>query len=136
MTNRVMESYDNLSDWNHLESSSGAMLTSLRQAYNNQDEIVITAWTPHWMFIEYDLKVLENPQNIYGTSEDIATVARLGLEEDHPVAYQIIDNFYWELDDIQQMMLDLQEGLSPDAAARQWMDENPEKIAEWTDVVR
>jgi glycine betaine/proline transport system substrate-binding protein len=133
MSNQVMEEYDNLSDWELVESSSGAMLTSLGQAIDNQEEIVITAWTPHWMFIEYDLKVLEDPLNIYGTAEDIATVARPGLAEDHPQAYQIIDNFYWELEDIQQVMLDLQEGMSPDAAATKWIDENPEKVAEWTE---
>lgn len=43
MSNRVMESYDNLSDWELLESSSGAMLTSLGQAIENENEIVITA---------------------------------------------------------------------------------------------
>lgn len=135
MSNRVMESYDNLSDWELLESSSGAMLTSLGQAIENENEIVITAWTPHWMFIEYDLKVLEDPQNIYGSAEDIATVARPGLAEDHPEAHQIIDNFYWELDEIQQVMLYLQEGMSPDEAARKWMDENPETVASWTEGV-
>lgn len=128
----AMAAYSNLSDWEHQKSSSGAMLTSLRQAYNNQEEIVITGWTPHWMFIEFDLKVLEDPKNVFGAEEDLVTMARQGFAEDNPVAYQIIDNFYWELEDIQQVMLYMQDDMSPDEAARVWMEDNPDKVAEWT----
>jgi glycine betaine/proline transport system substrate-binding protein len=133
--NKVMDTYSNLSDWEHQQSSTGAMLTELRLAYNNQEEIVIAGWTPHWKFLEFDLKVLEDPQSVFGVEESITTVARQGLEEDNPVAYQIIENFKWDVEDVQEVMLHLQEGLSPDEAARVWMDENPEKVAEWTEGV-
>lgn len=134
-TSEVMASYSNLSDWDHQQSSTGAMLTSLRQAYNNEEEIVFPGWTPHWMFIEFDLKVLEDPQDVFGTTENLSTIAREGLEEDNPVAYQIIDNFNLMIEDMQEIMLSMQDDMSPEAAARQWMDENPDKVAEWTEGV-
>lgn len=129
---KVVDTYSNLAAWDHQQSSTGAMLTELRQAYNNEEEIVISGWTPHWKFIEFDLTMLEDPQGVFGSQESITTVARLGLEEDMPEAYQIIENFKWEVDDIQEVMLHLQEGLTPSAAAREWMNENPEKVATWT----
>ena len=133
--NEAMATYDNLSNWELQESSTGAMLTSLRQAYNNQEEIVITGWTPHWMFIEFDLKVLEDPENVFGTEENLVTMARQDFEEDNPLAYQIIDNFHWEIEDIQEVMLYMQEDMSPEDAARKWMEDNPDKVAEWTEGV-
>ena len=131
----AMANYDNLSDWDHQQSSTGAMLTSLGQALSNEEEIVIPGWTPHWKFIEYDLKMLEDPQGGFGTAENLSTIARQGFEEDNPVAYQIIDNFNLHIDDMQEIMLSLHDGMSPEAAARQWMDENPEKVAEWTEGI-
>ena len=130
----VMDKYNNLSDWDHQQSSTGAMLTELRQAYNNEKEIVIAGWTPHWKFIEYDLTILEDPKQVFGIEENLTTVAREGLEEDNPVAYQIISNFSWDIEDIQEVMLNLQE-MSTDAAARVWIENNPDKVAEWTENI-
>lgn len=130
----VMDEYNNLSDWDHQQSSTGAMLTELRQAYNNEEEIVIAGWTPHWKFIEYDLTILEDPKEVFGMEENLTTVAREGLEEDNPVAYQIISKFSWDLEDIQEVMSDLQE-MSSDAAARAWIENNPDKVAEWTENI-
>lgn len=130
----ILAHYDNLSDWSHQQSSTGAMLTELGQAYNNQEEIVVAGWTPHWMFIDYDLVMLEDPEEIFGLEESITTVAREGFDEDNPTAYQIISNFSWDLEDIQEVMLDLQD-ISPDAAARKWIDNNPDKVAEWTEGI-
>ncbi len=123
--------YDNIYDWQFHTSSTGAMLTELQAAYQDEEEIVITGWTPHWKFITYDLKVLEDPENVYGEGENLVTLARKGLEEDAPQAFQIIDNFHWDIDDISQIMLDMSEGLSADQAARDWVDNNPDIVQEW-----
>lgn len=127
----MLDLYSNLSDWELQVSSTGAMLTALRQAYASEEEIVITAWRPHWMFSEFDLKILEDPEGAYGTGESLLSVGRLGLKEDKPRAYEILENFSWSVEDMQQVMLYLQDDLSPAEAARKWLDENPEKVAEW-----
>ena len=130
-SNDMLESYSNLSNWDLQVSSTGAMLTALRQAYANEEEIVITAWRPHWMFFEFDLKMLEDPEGAYGTGESLLTIARQGLQEENPRAYEILEKFSWTIEDMQQVMLYLQDDLSPEAAARKWMDENPDKVSEW-----
>lgn len=132
---KVLETYENLSNWDHQQSSTGAMLTELRQAYANEEEIIISGWTPHWKFVEFDLTMLEDPKGVFGSNEEITTVARLGLEVDMPVAFQIIENFHWEVDDIQEVMLLLQEGMSPAAAAREWMENHPQKVSKWTEHI-
>ena len=51
---------DNLSDWQVETSSSGAMVVALDKAIKNKEDIVITGWSPHWMFAKYDLKYLKD----------------------------------------------------------------------------
>lgn len=123
--------YDNLSDWNVQTSSSGAMTVALGQAIANQEEIVITGWSPHWMFAKYDLKYLEDPQNGMGEPESIHTMAREGLEEDMPEVYQILDSFNWTTEDMEEVMLEISNGVDPEIAARNWIEANPEKVMDW-----
>lgn len=132
---RSLEEYDNLDGWEVQTSSSGAMTTELRTAYGNEEEIVVTGWSPHWKFQEFDLKYLEDPNGTFGEAETINTMVREGLEEDNPEVYQILDNFSWTTDDIEAVMLDISEGTSPEDAAAAWVEENQDKVAEWTEGI-
>lgn len=127
----AVATYPNLSDWEVVPSSSGAMVTALGQAIDNQEEIVITGWTPHWMFQAYDLKYLEDPLGSMGEAETINTMVREGLEEDMPEVYTILDNFFWEMEDMESVMLEISEGADPQTAARNWVTENPDKVESW-----
>lgn len=132
---RALEDYDNLSDWTVETSSSGAMTTQLTQAYENQEDIVVTGWSPHWKFQAMDLKYLEDPEGTFGEAETINTMVREGLQDDMPEAYQVLDNFEWSVEDIEAIMLEIQEGEDPEDAAEAWIEANPEKVAEWTEGI-
>jgi len=134
-TESALEKYDNLSDWELKTSSSGAMTVALGQAIQNEEDIVITGWSPHWMFASYDLKYLEDPENAFGESETINTMAREGLEEDMPEAYQVLDQFNWSTEEMESIMLDISEGEDPEDAAEAWIEANPDRITEWTEGV-
>ncbi|WP_027108011.1 glycine betaine ABC transporter substrate-binding protein [Lacticigenium naphthae] len=130
----TIEAYDNLEGWELDESSTAGMVTLLDQAYSNEEPIIVTGWTPHWMFQEYDLKYLEDPKNAMGESEGINTLTRLGLEEDMPNAVQILDAFEWETSDMESVMLEAQD-VSFEVAAQNWIDDNQEIVTEWTEGV-
>ena len=134
---RAVEEYDNLVEngWEVETSSSGAMATALGQAIENEEEIVVTGWSPHWKFMKYDLKYLEDPQGVYGEAETINTMVREGLEEDAPEVYQVLDNFYWENPEMEEVMLAIQDGEDPADAAATWVEENPDRVAEWTEGI-
>lgn len=129
----TMKAYENLSDWDLVASSGGAMTTELANAISNEEEIVITGWSPHWMFSRYDLKYLEDPEGTMGGEESIHTMARQGLDEDMPEVYTVLDNFSWELDDIESVMFEIENGTDPVQAARDWMEANPEMVESWTE---
>lgn len=127
----TLKAYPNLSSWEVQTSSSGAMVVALDQAIKNEQPIVITGWSPHWMFSKYDLKYLEDPKKSMGDAETINTIARKGLKEDNPEAYNVLKNFHWETKDIEEIMLKVNEGESPEDAAKEWIENNSDKVAEW-----
>lgn len=135
-TEKALEEYDNLADWNFITSSSGAMTTSLAKALKNEEEIVVTGWSPHWKFAKYDLKYLEDPKGVYGGEETINTFVRKGLKEDLPDVYSVLDNFHWTAEDLESVMLEVMDGKDPKDAAKEWVEANPDKVAEWTKDVK
>jgi len=104
----AVKEYDNLSDWEVSVSSTGAMIAELDQAINNEEDIVVVGWKPHWMFMDYDLKMLDDPE-----------------------AYKIIDNFYWEVEDMSSVMEELATDVEPEEAADNWIEANRETVDGW-----
>ncbi len=133
-TERVLEEYDNLDGWELELSSTAGMMGQLDSAINNEEPIVITGWTPHYKFEQYDLKFLEDPLGTYGDPEFVHTMARIGFEEEFPEAYAILDNFSWEVEDMQGIMLDAQDVEFEEAAAN-WIEENRDQVDSWTEGV-
>lgn len=133
-TENALKEYGNLEGWNLETASTAAMLTSLGEAIENEEPIVVTGWSPHFIFAKYDLKYLEDPNEVYGGVEIIKTITRKGLKEDMPEAYEVLDRFHWEASDMEQVMLDAQE-MDFEEAAQKWVDNNEDKVSEWTEGV-
>jgi glycine betaine/proline transport system substrate-binding protein len=70
---------------------------------------------------------------VLGDVEEIHTIVRQGLKEDQADAYNIIDQFNWEPEDMQAVMLAISEGKTPRQSARDWIELNPDKVKEWLD---
>ncbi|MBD7966532.1 glycine betaine ABC transporter substrate-binding protein [Paenibacillus gallinarum] len=134
-TKQALEDYD-LTDWTLVEGSSSAMTAMLEKALKNEEPIIITGWTPHWMFNKYDLKFLEDPLKSYGEAEEIRTIVRKGLKEDHPTAYEFLDRFNWTAEEMAEMMIAIQDGSDPQQAAKEWAEAHKDKVAEWTKGLR
>lgn len=130
----AVETYG-LEDWTVQASSDAAMTQALADAYDAEEPIVVTGWTPHWKFAEFDLKFLEDPEGSFGEAEDIHTFVRDGLSDDMPEAYEVLDNFMWTEEDMGTIMSAIQDGEDEVEAAQAWIDENEDMVSEWTDGV-
>ncbi|MCC5894187.1 MAG: glycine/betaine ABC transporter [Alkalibacterium sp.] len=133
-TERALEDYENLEDWELETSSTAGMMGQIETAINNEEPIVVTGWMPHYKFEQYDLKFLEDPEGVYGESEYVHTMSRMGFEEEMPEAYAILDNFSWDIDDMQEIMLAAQD-IEFEEAASNWIEENRETVDSWTENV-
>lgn len=130
LTEEVVDTYDlDL----QLRSGSGATMTAaLASAIENEEDIVVTGWTPHWMFARFDVKYLEDPENVYGGAEQIHTVVRDGLKDDMPEAYAILDAFEWTPEQMGEvMLLNQEEDSNPYENAKQWVEDNQDVVEEW-----
>src|SRR5690606_13000668 len=78
---------------------------------------------------------LDDPRLLYGDSEEIHTIGRMGLKDDLPEAYQIFQQFHWEVDDMAEIMVEIEDGVEPEVAANNWIDKNRDKVGNWTEGV-
>lgn len=129
-TEKAIQEYG-LTKWNLLESSSAAMTKELQAAYKNKKPIIVTGWTPHWMFAQMDLKYLKDPKGVYGGDEQIHTLVRKGLKEDQPAAYRFLDQFEWTPADMESVMIDIVGGMTEAEAAKKWVQDNETKVNKW-----
>ena len=133
-TAKAIKDYE-LTDWELVEGSGAAMTAALKKAYEEKQPIIVTGWTPHWKFAQFDLKYLEDPKGVYGADENINTIVRNGLQQDHPSAYALLDKFHWEPADMETVMIAIVEGADPAEAAANWVKENQEKVNSWLEGI-
>ena len=116
-----------------VEGSGTIMTSSLAEAIRKQEWIVVTAWSPHWMFGRWQMHYLDDPLGSLGREEGIFKVGRKGLKKDHPDAWAFLTNFrYEDPGQLQRLMNWNQEkGADPLQNARRFMKENPQLVEAW-----
>src|SRR5918994_1362600 len=118
-------------DYNLVASSTPAMISELEEALDSNQPIVFTAWKPHWMFTAFDIRYLEDPEGEMGGPEQISAIAREGLEEDAPEAFQFLDSIYLTEEQLGELELAINEAGDPEVGARAWLEENREVVESW-----
>lgn len=114
-----------------VSSSTPAMLSELEQALDSEEPIVFTAWKPHWMFTAYDIRYLDDPKGEMGGSEQLSAIAREGLEEDSPDAFQLLDNITLSEEQLGDLELAIRDAGDPEQGARDWLEQNREVADSW-----
>ncbi len=116
-----------------MEGSGATMTAALGNAIKNKEWVVVTAWSPHWMFGKWDLKYLKDPKGVLGAEEQIEGIVRKGLKEDMPEVYAFFSNFKWDSPgQLQMVMAWNQEGGSPEENAERFLKEHPDTVKKWT----
>ncbi|MDD1510222.1 glycine betaine ABC transporter substrate-binding protein [Pseudomonas sp. CNPSo 3701] len=129
-TEEAIKEYD-LKSMKLMPSSGPAMTTALTRAEKSKKPIVVTGWIPHWMFAQWKLRFLEDPKNVFGEAEHVDTVANPGLEAKAPEAAAFLKKISWSAEEVGSVMLAIRDGVKPDEAAKQWIEKNPDRVAEW-----
>ena len=113
--------------------SGASMGASLADAIRKHEWIVVTAWSPHWMFSRWPMHYLDDPLGSLGKDESIFKVGREGLKKDHPEAWAFLSNFRFEDAPQLQRLMDWnqQRGTDPVQNARRFMRENPHLVDSW-----
>lgn len=129
-TEAAIPAYD--LDYKLMISSGPAMTALLDKAIKKKEWIVVTGWTPHWMFDRYELKVLDDPKKIYGTSEHIRAIARTGFSKEHPFAAELLGNIHLTDRQISSLMSAIEQTRGTEReAVREWIKQNRALVDSW-----
>lgn len=131
-TEQAIKDYD-LNGYKLTASSGAAMTAELGRSYKKNESIAVTGWVPHWMFAKWKLKFLEDPKGVYGAAETVNSIGSKELASKAPEVAEFLKKFQWQSkDEIGEVMLAIQEGAKPEAAAKDWVAKHPERVKEWT----
>ena len=115
-----------------LPSSGTGMAAELARSINAKKPVIVTGWIPHWMFAKWKLRFLDDPQKVYGDAEHVDSVINPNLSAKAPDVVAFFKKFQWKPEEIGKVMLDVENGAKPAAAAESWVKANPGKVGEWT----
>jgi glycine betaine/proline transport system substrate-binding protein len=114
-----------------LQVSSGAGMTAaLERAVRRDEWIVVTGWSPHWMFGKYDLRYLEDPKGVLGQAERVHAYARNGFYQDHIKAASFLSRMQIPVGQLEAAMFKAQE-TSYEEAVDAYIAENPKRVKYW-----
>ncbi len=132
-TENAMDVYEILEDYSLLTSSDSGMTAELRQAVQNEEWVVVTGWTPHWKFADWDLKFLDDPEGVYGDAETINVMAREDLHEDLPEVVELLENMFLTDEAYGSLISVFDETGDGEEvkAARKWVEQNSELVESW-----
>jgi glycine betaine/proline transport system substrate-binding protein len=116
-----------------LASSGPAMTAALKDAIQDEEWIVVTAWKPHWMFGRWDLKFLEqDPDKVMWKKGNIEIIGAAELEAKKPELAKFLSDMYLtdaQLSDLMLKVKDSDEDV--EEVARQWMQDNEDVVMAW-----
>lgn len=126
--NELIEGYE--LDLTQVNSSEGGMLAQAKRSIENEDPVSFFGWRPHTMFNKYDLKVLSDEQNFFEKAA-VHVITNNELKENAPDVHEFLTNWNISIDDVEEMIVKIEdEGADPEEVAREWIDNNQDKVNE------
>lgn len=88
----MMPEYGLDSEYELVTSSTAAMLATLQEKVDKQEDIVVTLWRPFWANDAFPVKDLKDPKGAMGTPEGLHFLGKQTFSEDFPDAAEYISN--------------------------------------------
>lgn len=111
----------------YVPSGEPAMLAQVTKEISEGNPVLFLGWRPHSMFAKWDLKVLEDTKGYFKTSE-VHVLTNANFKNEAPEAYEFLKNWSIPVNDVEQMILDIDEGADPQERAEQWVEENQDLV--------
>jgi glycine betaine/proline transport system substrate-binding protein len=124
--------------------SETALIQAFRQAEKNKTPVIGYFYSPQWLFAEMKLVKVDLPKYTAGCDADAEKIAcdypdydldkivSKKFADTNGPAYQLVKNFKWTNDDQNEVAKYIAEDkLSPEAAAKKWVDGNKDKVQAW-----
>nr|WP_320020547.1 glycine betaine ABC transporter substrate-binding protein [uncultured Draconibacterium sp.] len=114
-----------------LALSEEKMVEQLSDSIQRRKDIVVTGWEPHWIFARYDIRFLDDPDNIFGKKENIYTIATKNLEEEHPNAVRFFERMQLTKNQLNSLVYEIRISEDPVEGVKKWMEQNEFVVNQW-----
>ncbi|MFG2122254.1 ABC transporter permease/substrate binding protein [Streptomyces sp. NPDC048710] len=135
---KVLKEYGLEGTYDVVDGSTPAMLAELKRAYAKKQPVVVSLWSPHWAYSDYDLKKLKDPKGAWGAGDGVHTLARKGFAADNPEVGTWLKNFSMTEEQLTGLEAQIQKsgkGGEQDAV-RSWLRQHPDLVDRWAPVTR
>ncbi|MFC5215978.1 ABC transporter permease/substrate binding protein [Streptomyces coerulescens] len=132
----VLKKYGLEGTYEVVDGSTPAMLAELKRAYAKKEPVLVTLWSPHWAYSDYDLTKLEDPKGAWGKGDGVHTLARKGFAGDNPEVGEWLKDFSMtekQLTGLESQITKAGKGKEQDAV-RTWLKQNPGLLDKWAPV--
>jgi glycine betaine/proline transport system substrate-binding protein len=133
---KVLEEYGLEGEYDVVDSSTPAMLAQLKRAYADKKPVVVTLWSPHWAYNDYDLKKLKDPKGAWGEGDGVHTLSRKGFAEDNPVVGRWLKDFSMTEKQLTSLEAEINKAGKgrQQEAVRAWLERHPGLVDELAPV--
>ena len=125
--------------------SEAALIDIFTKAEANKTPAIAYAWQPWTLFakipnmekghVKFPANDWTDPAKASGLTDypesPLQKLATTKLMDSGSVFAKIVQNFSWTNDDQNSVALDIEGGMDPAAAAKKWIDANPDKVKAW-----
>ncbi|ALO92766.1 Glycine betaine ABC transport system permease [Streptomyces hygroscopicus subsp. limoneus] len=138
LKSKVLKEYGLQGGYDVVDGSTPAMLAELKRAYARKQPVVVTLWSPHWAYSDYDLKKLKDPRGAWGEGDGVHTLARKGFAADNPQVGRWLKDFSMTEEQLTGLEARIQKagkGKEQDAV-RAWLRQHPGLVDRWAPVAK
>ncbi|MBT3151907.1 ABC transporter permease/substrate binding protein [Streptomyces sp. CHD11] len=130
LKDKVLGDYGLDKEYKVVDSSTPAMLAELKRAYSKKEPVVVTLWSPHWAYSDYDLKKLKDPKGSWGEGDGVHLVSRKGFAGDHPVVGKWLEDFSMTEEQLTSLEAEINKAGkgNQQTAVRAWLEDNPDVV--------
>lgn len=126
---KAIKDYE-LKGYQLVSASDAGMLAALDRAVKRDEWIVVTTWSPHWMFANWKLRYLDDPKAMLGGLESVNALTRKGFYQDHPEVYEFLNRMVIPIGDLEAMMYEAKQ-TSYEKAVDAYIKNNAARVDYW-----
>jgi len=114
-----------------LNLSEEEMVQYLEDSIKRRADIVVTGWEPHWTFARYELRFLHDPDHIFGKKENIYSIGRIGIGQEHPHAIRFFERLQLTEKQLNRLVYFVRLSEDPKEGVKHWIKENEYIVNQW-----
>ncbi|GHH14411.1 ABC transporter permease/substrate binding protein [Streptomyces rubradiris] len=138
LKSEVLKEYGLQDTYDVVDGSTPAMLAELKRAYARHQPVLVTLWSPHWAYSDYDLKKLKDPKGAWGEGDGVHTLARKGFAADNPLVGRWLRDFSMTEEQLTGLEARIQQAGKgkEQEAVRGWLRDHPGLVDKWAPVAK